>query len=180
MPRLCAARGRPASERKARKDSAWHKSRAKGDQAKALLDLAKGRDEATGGAGVRLRDATRDAAQEAFSAARDKIELLQPVDMDIPPTGLPAGKMVLRVEGLTGGYDPARPVIEDLSMTVCGPERIVVAAPNGSDKTMLLKLIAGRIPPQSGKVALTVPFAMLGQHLGMLRPPATCATSFSV
>lgn len=90
-------RARQASERKARKDSAWHKSRAKGDQPKALLDLAKGRDEATGGAGARLRDATRDAAQEAFSAARDKIELLQPVDMDIPPTGLPAGKMVLRV-----------------------------------------------------------------------------------
>ena len=43
---------------------------------------------------------------------------------------------------------------------------------------MLLKLIAERIPPQSGKVALTVPFAMLGQHLGMLRRACSLRDKF--
>lgn len=82
-----------ATERKARKDSAGHRARARGDQPKILMDAARGRAEASGGAGARLRDARREAAGEALSAAREKIEILQPLRMDIPRPALPpAGK----------------------------------------------------------------------------------------
>lgn len=173
-----ARRAQQASERKARKDSAGRRARAKGDQPKILMDAAKGRAEASGGAGVHLRDARREAANEALSVAREKIELLQPLRMDIPPTGLAPGKTVLRLEGVTGGYDPARPVIRDLSLTVTGPERIVIAGPNGSGKTTLLKIITGQIIPQRGRVNLMVPFALLDQHLGLLDPARTLHENF--
>ena len=88
-----ARRAQQATERKARKDSAGHRARARGDQPKILMDAARGRAEASGGAGARLRDARREAAGEALSAAREKIEILQPLRMDIPRPALPpAGK----------------------------------------------------------------------------------------
>ena len=173
-----AHRAQQASERKARKDSAGHRARAKGDQPKILMDAAKGRAEASGGAGVRLRDARREAAGEAMSAAREKIEVLQSLRMDIPPTGLASGRTVLRLDKVTGGYDPASPVILDVSLTISGPERIVIAGPNGSGKTTLLKIITGQIMPQSGRVELKVPFALLDQHVGLLDPARTLRDNF--
>lgn len=173
-----ARRAQQASERKARKDSAGHRARAKGDQPKILMDAAKGRAEASGGAGARLRDARREAADEAMSAARERIEILRPLRMDIPPTCLAPGRTVLRVEGVTGGYHPARPVIRDLSLTVTGPERVVIAGPNGSGKTTLLKIITGQIMPQSGQAEVMVPFALLDQHVGLLDLACTLRDNF--
>ncbi|MBB1091532.1 ABC-F family ATP-binding cassette domain-containing protein [Rhodopseudomonas pseudopalustris] len=173
-----ARRAQRATERKARKNSAGHKARAKGDQPKILMDAAKGRAEASGGAGARLRDARRVAADEVLSAAREKIEVLQPLRMDIPPTGLAPGRTVLRLNGVTGGYDPAHPVINDLSLAIAGPERIVIAGPNGSGKTTLLALIAGQIVPQRGLVDLMVPFALLDQHVALLDPARTLRENF--
>lgn len=171
-------RAQQASERKARKDSAGHRARAKGDQPKILMDAAKDRAEASGGAGARLRDARREALDEALSTAREKIEILQPLRMDIPSSGLAPGKTVLRLDDVTGGYDPDRPVIRDLSLTVTGPERVIIAGPNGSGKTTLLKIITGQIVPQRGRVDLTVPFALLDQHVGSLDPARTLRDNF--
>jgi ATPase subunit of ABC transporter with duplicated ATPase domains len=164
-----ARRARIAAERKARKDGAGHRARAKGGQPKILLDAAKGRAEASGGAGVRLRDARREAADEAQAAAREKIEILQPLRMELPSTNLARGKTVLRLDKVTGGYDPARPIIRDLTLAIEGPARLVISGANGSGKSTLLKMITGQITPQSGRASLEVPWALLDQHLGLLQ-----------
>ncbi len=173
-----ARRAQAAAERKARKDSAGHRARAKGDQPKILMDAAKGRAEASGGAGARLRDARREAAEEALSSAREKIEVLQPLRMDIAPTGLPSGRTVLRLDRVSGGYDPGGCVIHDLSLTVTGPERLVIAGPNGSGKSTLLKLVTGQIAPQGGSMERAVPFAFLDQHVSLLDPAETLRGNF--
>lgn len=173
-----ARRAQQAAERKARKDSAGQKARAKGDQPKIMMDASKGRAEASGGAGARLREARREVADEVLVTARANIEILKPLSMDLPPTGLAPGKTVVRLEGVTGGYDPARPVIRDLSLTITGPERIVIAGPNGSGKTTLLKIITGEIVPQCGRVDLMVPFALLDQHVGLLDPARSLRENF--
>lgn len=173
-----ARRARQAVERKARKDGAGKRARAKGDQPKILLDAARERAEASGGAGARLRDARRAAAGEALSAARARIEVLQPLRMDIAPTGLAPGRTVLRLEGLTGGYAPSPPLVRDLSLTVTGPERVAIAGPNGSGKTTLLKLITGAMAPISGRVERLVPFALLDQQLALLDPAQTLRANF--
>jgi ATPase subunit of ABC transporter with duplicated ATPase domains len=161
-------RAQQAVERKARKDSAGRRQRTKGGQAKVLLDAAKGRAEASGGAGTRLRDERRSLAQQAVAAAREKIEIREPLNMALAPTGLSADKTVLRLERISGGADPTCPVIRDLSLTLTGQERVVIAGPNGSGKTTLLKLATGQMPLQAGKRELGGGYAMLDQHLGLL------------
>ncbi|SOC21458.1 ATPase subunit of ABC transporter with duplicated ATPase domains [Rhodobacter sp. JA431] len=173
-----ARRAQQAHERKARKDAAGHRARARGDQPKILMDAAKGRAEASGGAVARLRDARRAAADVAFSAAREKLEILRSFRIDIPPTGLALDRTVLRLNRVTSGYAPDKPVIRDLSLTIVGPERIVIAGPNGSGKTTLLKIITGQIVPQSGLVELSVPFALLDQHVRLLDPTLTLRENF--
>lgn len=173
-----ARRAQQAAERKARKDSAGRKARMKGDQPKMLLDAAKERAEASGGAGAHLREIRRNAANEELAAARKNIEVLDPLCMAITPTGLPSGKIVLRLDHVTGGYTLDDPVIRDLSLVVTGPERIVIAGPNGSGKTTLLKLITGQIPPHCGVVNLSVAFAMLDQHVGLLCDDLTLRQNF--
>ncbi|MBY5987512.1 ABC-F family ATP-binding cassette domain-containing protein [Roseovarius atlanticus] len=173
-----ARRAQQAAERKARKDSAGRKARAKGDQPKILMDAAKERAEASGGAGAHLREARRNAAEKTLAVAREKIEVLEPLRMEIAPSGLPPGKTVLRLDAVTGGHDPNRPVIRELSFVVTGPERIVIAGPNGSGKTTLLKLIIGQLTPQVGQVDRSVPFAMLDQHVGLLDPDLPLRENF--
>lgn len=173
-----ARRAHQAAERKTRKDSVGRKSRAKGDQAKILMDAAKERSEASAGAGAHLREARRNAVEQTLAATRDKVEVLEPLRMDIAPTGLPSGKIVLRLDHVTGGHDPDRPVIRDLSLVVTGPERIVISGPNGSGKTTLLRLITGQITPQCGRVDLLVGFAMLDQHVGLLDTDLTLRENF--
>ena len=173
-----ARRAQRAAERKARKDSAGQKARGRGDQSKILMDAKKGWAEASGAAGVRLRDARRKAADEARTAAREKIEILQSLRMDIPPTGLPNTKTVLRLDGVTGGYHSDQPLIRELSLSITGPERVVIAGPNGSGKTTLAKLITGQIMPLSGLVNLTVPFAFLDQHVVLLEPRLSLRENF--
>lgn len=167
-----------AVERKARKDSVGRKARTKGDQPKLLMDAARERAEASGGAGARLHEARHHAAAETLAAAREKIEALEPFRMQIAPTGLPSGKTVLRLDHVTGGHDPDRPVIRDLSFSVTGPERIVIAGPNGSGKTTLLKLITGQLIPHCGRVDLLGTFAMLDQHVGVLDADLTLRENF--
>src|SRR3546814_5707102 len=50
-----------------------------------------------------------------------------------------------------------RPVIEELSLTLTGPERVAIAGPNGSGKSTLLALVAGTLAPWSGEVRVGVP-----------------------
>lgn len=167
-----------ALERKARKDSTGQKARTRGDQPKIMLDAAKGRSEASGGANARLRDARRDKAENTLLSARARIEILQPIRMDIPSTALPSTRQVLSLDAVTGGHDPRHPVIRDLSLSLTGPERIAITGPNGSGKTTLLSLIAGKLKPRSGRIVLNVAYAFLDQGVDLLDPDQSLRDNF--
>ena len=175
---VAARRAQHAAERKARKDSAGRKSRARGDQPKILMDAAKGRAEASGGGGARLHEARRAAAESTLTATREKVEVLTPIHMEIAPSGLPAGKTVVALDKVTGGHDPAAPTLVNLSLTLTGPERVVIAGSNGSGKTTLLKLINGALRPMAGKAQVCVPWALLDQEVGLLSPDRTLREVF--
>jgi len=64
-----------------------------------------------------------------------------------------SGRDVLRLEELSVGYDGI-PLLQEIDLTVHLGQRIVLAGPNGTGKTTLLRIIAGRIPPLAGRVRL--------------------------
>jgi ATPase subunit of ABC transporter with duplicated ATPase domains len=156
------------SERKARKDGVGQRKRAKGDMPRILAGARQNSAEATSGDNARVAERRRTQAVEDAVAARQRIEVLQPLSMVLTSTGLPAGKIVLRLHSVSAGYGTAPAIIDGLSFTLTGPERVAVTGSNGSGKTTLLALIAGKLAPRSGSVCVNTDFAMLDQEVSLL------------
>ncbi|HWK68806.1 MAG TPA: ABC-F family ATP-binding cassette domain-containing protein [Rhizobiaceae bacterium] len=171
-------RAQAATERKARKDAAGRRKRAKGDMPRILLNGQKNRSEDTGGANARLAERRREQARKDAASARERIEILQPFTVVLPSTGLPPGKTILKADVIRAGYEPGRPIIESLSLTITGPERLAVTGPNGSGKTTLLELVAGRMRPWSGSLKVMTDFAMLDQQVTLLDPRLSIRDNF--
>jgi ATPase subunit of ABC transporter with duplicated ATPase domains len=166
------------AERKARKDGAGQRRAAKGDQPKILLGMMKNRSEQTGGEQARLAERRREQALAEAAAARERIEVLQPFTVALPSTGLALGREVVRLEGVTAGYAPDRPIIRELSFAITGPERVAVTGPNGSGKSTLLALVTGALQPWTGRVRTPTRFAMLDQQVAVLDPVLSIRDNF--
>ncbi|PKA42933.1 ABC transporter [Rhizobium sullae] len=166
------------AERQARRDRAGRKKAAKGDMPRIVAGALKRRSEATRGDNARLAERRRTQALEDAAAAHEKIEILQPFSVTLPPAGLPANKVVLKMDSATAGYRPADAVLSDLSFEIVGPERIAVTGPNGSGKTTLLALATGELKPWTGTVSVMTKFAMLDQQVSLLDPSISIRDNF--
>ena len=71
------------------------------------------------------------------------VQLQAPVVHDQP---------LLAIEHLTFGYDPAKPIINDVTVTLHQGEMISLVGQNGTGKSTLSNLITGFLMPQSGKM----------------------------
>ncbi|MEI2299929.1 ABC-F family ATP-binding cassette domain-containing protein [Ensifer sp. MJa1] len=166
------------AERKARKDAAGRRKRAKGDAPLLLLDAKKERSEKTGGDNARLAERRRDQAIGDLIEARGRIEILQPLTVRLPPTGLPAGRSVLQVDDVSVGYDPGTPILDCLTLSIVGPERVALTGRNGSGKTTFLSLLTGKLKPWSGSIRVQVDHAMLDQQVSLLDPALSIRDNF--
>jgi ATPase subunit of ABC transporter with duplicated ATPase domains len=156
------------AERKARRDRGGERTRARGDIPRIQLNAVRNRSENTSGANARTAERLRTQALDDAAAARRKIEVLQPLAVALPSTDLPAGRMVLKVDTVSVGYEPQRPVLHELSFDIVGPERVAVTGPNGAGKTTLLALITGQLQPEAGSVRAMTRFALLDQQVSLL------------
>lgn len=68
------------------------------------------------------------------------------------PVALPGG--TLSVNQVTFGFDPARPVLRDLSLTIAAGERVAIIGESGSGKSTLLALLLRLHDPQAGSIAM--------------------------
>jgi ATPase subunit of ABC transporter with duplicated ATPase domains len=75
------------------------------------------------------------------------------LDFGPPP---PSGRAVLRLEDASFGYAGQAPLFSEVTLDVRYSERLAVVGPNGAGKTTLLRLIAGQMPPHTGRVRLGV------------------------
>jgi len=82
---------------------------------------------------------------------KDKLEELKFLDFSFRSSPFP-GKQVLSARQLTFGYTNRDPIVRNFSINVGVRERICVVGKNGKGKTTLLKLLAGELRPQSGKI----------------------------
>lgn len=167
-----------STERHARTSSRGKKNGAKGGTPRIILGGMKDRSEKTSGENTRLAERRREQAVEAVDAARERVEILQPLTVQIAPTRLPANKVVLRMERVTAGYEPDRPIVQELSFTIVGPERIAVTGPNGSGKSTLLALVTSQLLPSSGTVQVMTDLALLDQQVSLLDPSTSIRDNF--
>jgi ATPase subunit of ABC transporter with duplicated ATPase domains len=163
--RDAARAAQEAREKQDKRDSGGRRKAAKGDMPKILMGGLKRRAEETAGGLDRVAERLADAAQGQAQVARERIEVLTPFAVTLAPSGIHAGKVVLRASGLTGGHDVEHPVIRDFSMDLIGPERVAITGPNGVGKTTLLKLLSGELAPLAGSVQVGGPMAMLDQQV---------------
>ncbi|MEM7335662.1 MAG: ABC-F family ATP-binding cassette domain-containing protein [Chloroflexota bacterium] len=64
------------------------------------------------------------------------------------------GKDVIKLDGLSVGYSPERPLITQISQQIQANQRIILTGPNGAGKTTLIKTIAGELTPLSGHIQI--------------------------
>jgi ATPase subunit of ABC transporter with duplicated ATPase domains len=175
---VLAETAQAVAERKARKDAGGRRKAARGDAPKILLGMMKDRSEDTGGEQSRLAERRRAEALGDAAGARERIEVLTPMSVTLAPTGLAARAQVLRLTGVTAGWEPGRPVLAGFDLAVDGPERIAVTGPNGSGKSTLLALITGALAPWEGEVRRFTGFAFLDQRVSLLHPDETIRDAF--
>ena len=168
-----------AAQRKARSNRQGRRLRASGSQPKQLLDAAKERSEGSGGSAARRFKLEVEKADKALEEARAEVEVLQPLIMDIPPSGLVAGRNVLKIDSLRFGYQDDVPILDGISLEIRGPERISLEGGNGSGKSTLLACIHGDLKPQEGTIALHAPAALLDQDLSLFHPEETVTEAFA-
>jgi ATPase subunit of ABC transporter with duplicated ATPase domains len=157
------------AERKAQSDSRGAKLAARGGIPRIVIGGMKRAAQETTGARVRLADKQQAEASADLAAAREEIEILQPLSVTLESSGLPAGRVVLQLDNVTGGYD-GLDIIRDVSLTITGPERVAITGPNGSGKSTLLRLATGTLAPSAGHIRITPRHALLDQQVALLDP----------
>ena len=167
-----------AAERKARRDAAGRRARAKGDAPKILLDARAERAEASGGRERRLGERLKAEASQALAAAESRVERVRRLTFELPSSGLAAGKTVLAMEDVGFAWPGAPPLIAGRSLRLTGPERVAVSGPNGSGKTTLIRLAAGELTPTSGRIMRGAAMAFLDQQTALLGDAETLVAAF--
>jgi ATP-binding cassette subfamily F protein 3 len=93
------------------------------------------------------------------------------VTQDVKEITFPAPEKILSppiiaVDNVSVGYDTARPVLNRVTLRLDNDDRVALLGSNGNGKSTLVKLLAGRLPPFSGKLtrADKLSIAYFAQH----------------
>jgi ATP-binding cassette subfamily F protein 3 len=81
----------------------------------------------------------------------DKLERIKTLDFSFNNIPFPA-KVMMRAEGISFGYEPDKPILSGFDVEIGSHDRICVMGQNGKGKTTLLRLLAGDLKPQSGRI----------------------------
>jgi len=171
--KAAAREAQATRERQARRDRAGRDYAASGSAPKILMGRQRERAENSKARGERLAGAEVEAAGETLAAARERVEVVDPLDMELPRCGLPSGRLLLAFEDVHWGVN-GRPVLRGVSLEVRGPERVAISGANGAGKTSLLRLASGEQAPDAGLVRRPAGrLLVLDQHVTLLEPAET-------
>ncbi|MBX3562988.1 MAG: ABC-F family ATP-binding cassette domain-containing protein [Sphingomonas sp.] len=164
-------------ERKDRRDKAGRAFAAKRSEPKILLGRMAERAENSGGRDNRLTERLAGDAAERLAMARAQVEIVTPLTIDLPPSGLPAHREVLAMDGVT--VIAGERILGPWSFGMRGPERVAVTGANGAGKSSLLRTAMGWARPAGGTVQRAEGrLAMLDQHVSLLADSETILANF--
>ncbi|MEU3243413.1 ABC transporter ATP-binding protein [Streptomyces sp. NPDC006875] len=117
-------------------------------------------------------------AEQPSAAPDSRTPARAPLDAAPDPAPAPASGTV-DVHGVHHAYEPGRPVLHDIHLTLRAGERVALVGPSGAGKTTLAKLIAGVHRPTSGSVrpagpaasATGLPVALITQETHVFAGP---------
>ncbi len=159
-------------EAKDRRDRAGRAFAATGSSPRILLGRQAERAENSGGRGRRIGERQVTEATARRDDARARVEILTPLTIVLPPSGMPSTAEVLSVDAAT--VRAGDRLLGPWTLAIRGPERVALGGANGVGKTTLLKVACGRLAPEGGSVRrVGERIAMLDQHVGLLDPTAT-------
>ncbi len=64
-----------------------------------------------------------------------------------------SGKDVVSIQGLTKGFD-GKPLYKGIDLNISRGDRVALIGPNGCGKTTLLRMVAGELEPDKGRIVL--------------------------
>jgi len=164
-------------ERKQRRDKAGRALASRGSEPRILLGAKAERAENSGGRERRLAERLIAGAAERLESTRAQVEVVTPLTMDLPLTGLPANRELLAMDAVTVAAGRRR--LGPWTFDIRGAERVAVTGPNGAGKTSLMRAAMGLTAPASGTVRRAEGrLAMLDQHLGLLDRTASILDNF--
>src|SRR3712207_1166106 len=96
--------------------------------------------------------ARRRLEEAAEESREDKPFERKPIKIDFHHSG---ARHLLSAKGLTVGYEPGRPLAQDISLDLAAGDRLAIQGPNGCGKTTLLRTLLEEVPPLGGDVSLS-------------------------
>ncbi|PNU05491.1 ABC-F family ATP-binding cassette domain-containing protein [Novosphingobium guangzhouense] len=174
-----AQKAQTATERQQRRDAAGSRNAARGGMPRILLGARRERAENSGAENRRLAERQRAEADHALERARARVEVLQPLSMQIAPTGLAPSREVLTLERVCAGHAAGAPVLRDVTLRIVGPERLAVTGANGVGKSTLLQVIVGALAISSGRLERHAACVLLDQGVSILQRGASIVDNFS-
>lgn len=134
-----------------RREQAW----AAEARQEALFDKKLAQEEAWIRQGIKARRTRNEGRVRALKALREehaKRRSRQGTARIEVQEADKSGLMVIEAKAAAFGYDPTRPIIKSLDTMICRGDKVALIGPNGCGKTTLLKLLLGRLMPQSGSI----------------------------
>jgi ATPase subunit of ABC transporter with duplicated ATPase domains len=146
---------------------------------KISANSKKGRSERSQSKMLIKKERLLNQAHTNIKAAWEKIEITDEIQVELPKTFVPNGKVILEMENVLFSYAASNPIIENFNLKILGPQRIALAGKNGCGKTTLVKLILAELLPQQGKIYLGTPYiSYLDQTASLLNPLLSVLDNF--
>ena len=155
-------------ERQAQRDRQGRAASARRDDSRLQINAQKHRAEKTSARGRAIGEGQLSEAAAQLQAAEAEVERIVPVRIELPPSGLHARHQLVETSAITC-IKGERKLFGPMDVSITGPERIALTGPNGSGKTSLLRILAGKDQPARGHVGVERErIAVLDQHLSLL------------